>query len=235
MTSGALYIVTAPSGAGKTSLVKELVKDDDSLCISVSHTTRPRRRGERDGVDYFFVGRDEFKRKLEAGDFLEYAEVYGHCYGTSREWVRRQRGQGRDVILEIDWQGAEQVRKLDRTACSIFILPPSVASLRKRLEARALDDANTIERRMRQARREIAQGEKSDFLVVNDKFEQALADIRAIVRSRRLRSEAQSKRHSELLRSAPVGGEADAIRGGGSRAAAGPEAGAGGGSERSAT
>ncbi|MYA37143.1 MAG: guanylate kinase [Gammaproteobacteria bacterium] len=187
MTSGALFIVTAPSGAGKTSLVRELVKDDDSLCISVSHTTRPRREGERDGVDYFFVDRDEFQRKLAEGAFLEHAKVYGHYYGTSHEWVRRQREQGLDVILEIDWQGAEQVRKLDPTACSIFILPPSVETLRRRLETRALDDEKTIDRRMRQAQREIAQGEKSDYRVVNDEFERALADIRAIIRSRRLR------------------------------------------------
>ena len=187
MTSGALFIVTAPSGAGKTSLVRELVKDDDSLCISVSHTTRPKRQGERDGVDYFFINRDEFERKLAQNTFLEHAEVYGHYYGTSREWVREHREQGLDVILEIDWQGAEQVRKLDPTACSIFILPPSVETLRHRLETRALDDENTIERRMRQARQEIAQGEKSDYRVVNDEFERALADIRSIIRARRLR------------------------------------------------
>lgn len=189
MTSGALFIVTAPSGAGKTSLVRELVKDDSSLCISVSHTTRPKRQGERDGVDYFFVDRDEFERKLAQNTFLEHAEVYGHYYGTSREWVQQHREQGLDVILEIDWQGAEQVRKLDPTACSIFILPPSVETLRQRLETRALDDSKTIERRMRQARREIAQVENSDFRVVNDEFERALADIRAIVRARRLRRE----------------------------------------------
>lgn len=187
MTSGALFIVTAPSGAGKTSLVRELVKDDDSLCISVSHTTRPRREGERDGVDYFFIDRDEFERKLAENTFLEHAEVYGHYYGTSREWVQQHREQGLDVILEIDWQGAEQVRKLDPTACSIFILPPSVETLRHRLETRALDDEKTIERRMRQAQQELAQSEKSDYRVVNDEFERALADIRSIVRARRLR------------------------------------------------
>ena len=199
MTTGALYIVTAPSGAGKTSLVRELIKDDDSLCISVSHTTRPKRKGERDGVDYFFVDRDEFKRKFAEDAFLEHAEVYGHFYGTSRDWVRRQREQDIDVILEIDWQGAEQVRKLDQTACSIFILPPSVETLRNRLEKRALDDVETIERRMREARREIAQGRKSEFLVINDNFDRALEDIRAIVRARRLRREEQLIRHSELL------------------------------------
>ncbi len=199
MNSGSLYIVTAPSGAGKTSLVRELVKGGDSLRISVSHTTRPRREGERDGIDYFFVEREEFQRKLEAGAFLEHAEVYGHCYGTSREWVNRQREQGIDVILEIDWQGAEQVRKLNPGACSIFILPPSVATLRQRLETRALDDAGTIEKRMQQAHREIAQGEKSDYLVFNKEFERALADIRAIIRARRLRREEQMERYSRLL------------------------------------
>ena len=201
MTSGALFIVTAPSGAGKTSLVRELVKDDDSLCISVSHTTRPRREGERDGVDYFFVDREEFERKRDADAFLEHAEVYGHCYGTSREWVQQHREQGLDVILEIDWQGAEQVRKLDPTACSIFILPPSVETLRQRLETRALDDANTIERRMRQARQELAQSKKSDYLVINEEFERALADIRAIIRSRHLRREEQQSRYANLMNS----------------------------------
>lgn len=201
MTSGALFIVTAPSGAGKTSLVRELVKDDDSLCISVSHTTRPRREGERDGVDYFFVDREEFERKRDADAFLEHAEVYGHCYGTSREWVQQQREQGLDVILEIDWQGAEQVRKLDPTACSIFILPPSVETLRQRLETRALDDEKTIERRMRQARQELAQSRKSDYLVINEEFERALADIRAIIRSRHLRREEQQSRYANLMNS----------------------------------
>ena len=201
MTSGALFIVTAPSGAGKTSLVRELVKDDDSLCISVSHTTRPRREGERDGVDYFFVDREEFERKRDADAFLEHAEVYGHYYGTSREWVQQHREQGLDVILEIDWQGAEQVRKLDPTACSIFILPPSVETLRQRLETRALDDEKTIERRMRQARQELAQSRKSDYLVINEEFERALADIRAIIRSRHLRREEQQTRYANLMNS----------------------------------
>lgn len=201
MTSGALFIVTAPSGAGKTSLVRELVKDDDSLCISVSHTTRPRREGERDGVDYFFIDRDEFERKLAENTFLEHAEVYGHYYGTSREWVQQQREQGLDVILEIDWQGAEQVRKLDPTACSIFILPPSVETLRQRLETRALDDEKTIERRMRQARQELVQSRKSDYLVINEEFERALADIRAIIRSRHLRREEQQTRYANLMNS----------------------------------
>lgn len=199
MTFGALYIVTAPSGAGKTSLVRELVKDDDSLCISVSHTTRPKREGDRDGVDYFFVDRDSFERKLAEDAFLEHATVYGHYYGTSRDWVHRQREQGIDVILEIDWQGADKVRALDRTACSIFILPPSVEALRERLESRALDDAETIARRMRQAQQELAQGRNADYLVVNEDFKSALADIRAIVRARRLRREEQVVRHAGLL------------------------------------
>ena len=201
MTSGALFIVTAPSGAGKTSLVRELVKDDVSLCISVSHTTRPKRQGERDGVDYFFINRDEFERKLAQNTFLEHAEVYGHHYGTSREWVRQHREQGLDVILEIDWQGAEQVRKLDPTACSIFILPPSVETLRQRLETRALDDAETIERRMRQAQQELAQSKKSDYLVVNEEFQRALADIRAIIRAHHLRRQEQQSRYANLLNS----------------------------------
>ncbi len=200
MGRGALFIVTAPSGAGKTSLVRKLVEEDALLRISVSHTTRPRRRGERDGIDYFFVGGEEFARRLAQDEFLEHAEVYGHRYGTSREWVGRQRQQGLDVILEIDWRGARQVRGLDPSACSIFILPPSVAVLRERLEARALDDAGTIERRMNQARREIAEGDQADYLVENDDFQRALADIRAIIRAHRLRREQQSPRCAALLR-----------------------------------
>lgn len=187
MATGSLYIITAPSGAGKTSLVRDLVAGDESLRISVSHTTRPQRRGERDGIDYFFVSPGEFQRKLGAGDFLEHASVYGHRYGTSRGWVEQQRGQGCDVILEIDWQGADQVRELDPGACSIFILPPSIETLRQRLETRALDAAATIDKRMKQAEREIAQAGKSDYLVTNDDFHTALADIRAIIRARRLR------------------------------------------------
>jgi len=200
MATGALYIVTAPSGAGKTSLVRKLVEHDESLRISVSHTTRPKRQGERDGIDYFFVGQGDFQRKLEQNAFLEHAEVYGHRYGTSRAWVEQQREQGLDVILEIDWQGADRVRELDPGACSIFILPPSVETLRKRLEARALDAASTIERRMGQAQREIGQSAKADYLVINDDFATALADIQAIIRARRLRRQPQLARHPELFR-----------------------------------
>jgi len=199
MATGALYIVTAPSGAGKTSLVRKLVERDESLRISVSHTTRPKRQGERDGIDYFFVGQGDFQRKLEQNAFLEHAEVYGHRYGTSRAWVEQQREQGLDVILEIDWQGADRVRELDPGACSIFILPPSVETLRKRLEARALDAASTIERRMGQAQREIGQSAKADYLVINDDFATALADIQAIIRARRLRRQPQLARHPELF------------------------------------
>ena len=197
--NASLYIVTAPSGAGKTSLVRELIAGDDSLRISVSHTTRPRREGERDGIDYFFVSPGEFERKHGAGEFLEHAEVYGHRYGTSRDWVRQQREQGLDVILEIDWQGADQVRRLEPGACSIFILPPSIDTLRERLESRALDSAATIDERMKQAQREIAQAGKADYVVINDEFHTALADIRAIIRARRLRRDGQMRRHPGLI------------------------------------
>ena len=189
MAKGSLYIVTAPSGAGKTSLVRELIADDDSLGISVSHTTRPKREGERDGVDYFFVSPGEFRRKLDDNDFLEHAEVYGHHYGTSRDQVSHLREQGLDVILEIDWQGADQVRRLEPDACSIFILPPSIETLRQRLETRALDASETIDKRMAQAQREITESSKADHVVINDDFDQALAEIRAIIHARRLRRE----------------------------------------------
>ena len=198
MAKGSLYIVTAPSGAGKTSLVRELIAGDDSLGISVSHTTRPKREGERDGVDYFFVSPGEFRRKLDDNDFLEHAEVYGHHYGTSRDQVSQLRDQGLDVILEIDWQGADQVRRLEPGACSIFILPPSIETLRQRLETRALDASETIDKRMGQAQREITQSSKADYVVINDDFDKALAEIRAIIHARRLRREEQAARYSGL-------------------------------------
>ena len=201
MTKGVFYIIVAPSGAGKTSLVKALVETDESLCVSVSHTTRSRRPGVKDGVNYHFVSNDTFITMLSRGDFLESAKVYGNRYGTLQHWVDQQLAGGIDVILEIDWQGAEQVRNLYPKACSIFILPPSLQDLSQRLQGRAQDDEETIDKRMRQAVNEITHVAEADYMVVNDDFETALSDIRAIIRSRRLTVPVQQGKLGDLLSS----------------------------------
>ncbi len=203
MRKGIFYIVTAPSGAGKTSLVKAVVEADQSICVSVSHTTRPPRPGEQDGVNYHFVNKKEFMGMLEKGDFLESAEVYGHHYGTSQAWVDQKLESGINVILEIDWQGNEQVRNLRPDSCSIFILPPRVETLRQRLEERAQDAPETIEKRMLQAVAEITHVAESDFIVVNDEFDTAVEDLRAIIRSQGLTTVAQEANLAKLLDSLP--------------------------------
>ena len=199
MRKGIFYLVTAPSGAGKTTLVKAVVDADESICVSVSHTTRPARPGEKDGVNYYFVSQKEFMDMLERGDFLESAEVYGHHYGTSQAWVNQQLQTGIDVILEIDWQGNEQVRNLHPDSCSIFILPPRVETLRQRLEERAQDSSETIDKRMQQAVAEISHVAESDFIVVNDNFDTAVEDLRSIIRSRALTAAAQQVNQANLL------------------------------------
>lgn len=199
MARGTLFIVTAPSGAGKTSLVKALVDSEQRLRVSVSHTTRTKRPSENDGVNYHFVDKPRFMEMLEAGDFFESAEVYGNHYGTSQLWVNEQLDAGLDVILEIDWQGAEQVRNLDPSACSIFILPPSLETLETRLRDRAQDDTATIEKRMSEAVAEISHVAEADFVVINDDFDTALADLAAIVRSRRLTVKYQETNQAALL------------------------------------
>lgn len=199
MPKGTLFIVTAPSGAGKTSLVKALVETDEQLCVSVSHTTRDKRSGEENGVNYHFIDKEAFARMLQRGDFLESAEVYGNHYGTSQQWVNQQLQSGIDVILEIDWQGAEQIRKLRPAVCSIFILPPSLEALTTRLQSRAQDDAETINKRMRQATDEISHVAEADFVVINDDFDTALTDILAIIKSRRLTVIVQQENQAELL------------------------------------
>jgi guanylate kinase len=198
---GKLFIVTAPSGAGKTTLVNALLKHDDKLRVSISHTTRPKRPKEVDGVNYHFISEAEFTTMLHSGDFLESAEVYGHHYGTSQHWVSDQLRLGSDVILEIDWQGAAQVRNLFPQACFIFILPPSLETLTQRLQERAQDDKDTIEARMKQARDVIQHVAEANYVVVNDDFETALVDIRAIVRSQRLTVLAQQRSLADLLES----------------------------------
>jgi guanylate kinase len=196
---GTLYIVSAPSGAGKTSLVRALLAQDTGVAVSVSYTTRAPRAGERDGVDYHFVDRAGFLAMIEAGEFLEHAEVFGNYYGTARAAVAAQLEQGSDIILEIDWQGAQQVRQAFPGCIGIFILPPSRAVLRERLHGRKQDDAAVIERRMQAAVDEISHYSEYDFIVVNDDFSAALADLRAILRTERLRLPAQTERHQALL------------------------------------
>ncbi|MEZ5490007.1 MAG: guanylate kinase [Gammaproteobacteria bacterium] len=201
MAKGNLFIVMAPSGAGKTSLVKALVESEGSqnLCVSVSHTTREIRPGEVDGVNYHFVDKETFITMLRQGEFIESAEVYGHHYGTSQRWVQDRLDAGLNVILEIDWQGASQVRNAMPDTCTIFILPPSVEALRERLTRRAQDDPDTIERRMRQAVDEISHVAEANYVVVNKDFDTALDDLGAIVRSQRLTLAYQQDNQAELL------------------------------------
>lgn len=199
MTPGQLYIVSAPSGAGKSSLVKALLERDPALRLSISYTTRAPRPGEQDGVHYHFVSRAAFQERLARGEFLESAEVYGHFYGTSHVWIAAEQARGQDVVLEIDWQGASQVRRLMPSALSIFILPPSLAELRRRLEGRGTDSMETIARRMAAAREDISHALEFDYLVVNADFGVALADLLAITRAQRLGVVQQMPRQIALL------------------------------------
>jgi len=194
--NGTLFIVSAPSGAGKTSLLKVLLEDADGIGVSVSHTTRAMRPGEQDGVHYHFADVDAFQQMVAAGDFLEHAQVFDNHYGTSQAAVTAQLASGQDVILEIDWQGAQQVRQHFTDAVSIFILPPSKAALRERLTDRGQDDESIIARRMRDAEAEMSHYAEFDYLVVNDDFATAVADLRTVIASQRLgmaRQQAQQK------------------------------------------
>ena len=199
MSLGTLYIVAAPSGAGKTSLVRSLVETTPDLAVSVSHTTRPPRPGEQDGAHYHFVAPATFEAMIAAGAFLEHARVFGNAYGTSRAAVLEQQAAGRDVILEIDWQGAQQVRALLPGSLGIFILPPSRAVLRERLAGRGQDSAAVIETRMSAALDELTHYAEFDYLVVNDVFETALEALRAIILGNRQRRANQEVRHADLL------------------------------------
>lgn len=199
MSIATLFIISAPSGAGKTSLVKALLAETDSVEVCVSHTTRQRRPKERAGVDYHFTSHRQFREMVQAGEFIEHARVFDHYYGTAKSAVEAQLAQAKDVILEIDWQGARQVRRWMPQSLSVFILPPSWRTLEERLKARAQDSEQTIARRMQDASKEISHFNEFDFLVINDQFDQALADLKAILLSRRLRFEAQRQRHNKLL------------------------------------
>ncbi|PIX98149.1 MAG: guanylate kinase [Hydrogenophilales bacterium CG_4_10_14_3_um_filter_63_21] len=197
--SGNLFIVSAPSGAGKSSLVNALLERDPAIRLSISYTTRSPRPGEEDGVHYHFVNHADFQERLGRGEFLESAEVYGNHYGTSQPWIEAERAAGRDILLEIDWQGAAQVRRLVPDAVSIFILPPSIEELRRRLQGRGTDSEEVIARRMAVAREDISHCLEFDYVVVNDQFDTALADLLAIARTQRLAIHAQEKRLADLL------------------------------------
>ncbi len=199
MSQGTLYIISAPSGAGKTSMVKALLQRLPDVVVSVSNTTRAPRPGEQDGVDYHFTDKAEFERLVEAGEFLEYAQVFDNYYGTRRASVETELEAGRDVILEIDWQGARQVASAAPDAIKVFILPPDAAALRERLTARGQDSEEIIERRMRDAISEMSHYDEYHYLIFNDDFDTAIDELQAIFVSRRLRLEAQCQRHAKAL------------------------------------
>lgn len=194
-----LFIIAAASGSGKTSLVDAIIKQDDKIKVSVSYTTRAPRENEHQGEHYFFVTESEFKAMIEKQIFLEYAEVFECYYGTSKDWVMDQLRSGIDVILEIDWQGAKQVRELFKDCVSIFVLPPSYQTLRERLQKRNQDSIAVIEKRLEAASHEIAHCVEFDYLVVNDNFKHALHDLQAIIQARRLIKPIQEVKHRKLL------------------------------------
>lgn len=200
MFAGTLFIVSAPSGAGKTSLLKALQERLDNLIMPVSCTTRAQRPGEQDGVDYHFIAAEEFARMVDAGDFIEHAEVFGNRYGTLRSSLEAHLEKDTDVVLEIDWQGARQVRAAMPEAVSIFILPPSKEALHARLKARGQDSEGVIAGRMREAQAEMAHHDEYDFLLINDVFGQALDELALVFRANRLRQLPQSIRHGDILR-----------------------------------
>jgi guanylate kinase len=196
---GILFTVSAPSGAGKTSLLAGLVKQLPHIRVSVSHTTRAMRPGERDGIDYHFVTEPEFLAMLDQAEFLEHARVFNNLYGTSQRWVTEQLNSGTDVVLEIDWQGAAQVRRLLPDCVRVFILPPSIDTLMTRLTSRRQDQPEVIQQRLAQAREEISHYVEADYLIVNDQFDTALDELLAVVKSQRLTLGAQERRFEALL------------------------------------
>lgn len=201
---GNLFVVAAPSGAGKSSLVNLLLERDPAIRLSVSTTTRAPRGREQDGREYCFVDRAEFERRIEAGDFLEWAEVHGNLYGTSRRWLAERMAEGVDVLLEIDWQGAAQVREQFANAVSLFILPPSYEELETRLRRRGEDSEEVIARRMKEARVEIPRASTFDFIIVNHDIQQALRDLETVVAAQRLRYAAQRRVHPDVFRALDI-------------------------------
>ena len=197
--NGNLIVVSAPSGAGKSSLVNAVLAEDPELVLSVSFTTRAPRPGERNGREYHFVDPATFEAMLERGEFLECAEVHGYRYGTSQKWIEEMRDCGKDVVLEIDWQGAEQVRRLYPGATTVFILPPSMAELEHRLRTRAQDSDAVIRRRLENAAEEISHALEFDYVIINKVFEEARRDLAAVVRAARLTLTLQIARNPGLL------------------------------------
>jgi guanylate kinase len=197
--AGNLYVVAAPSGAGKTTLVRLLLESELDVQLSVSYTTRDPRPGETDGREYHFVDTAEFRAMIDRHEFLEWAEVHGNFYGTSKTWIADQLAGGRDVLLEIDWQGAQQVRTMFPEAIGVFILPPSMEELTRRLTGRGTDSAAVISRRLAAAQAEMRHVAEFDYVIINDQLEQALDDLRAVVRASRLSLAAQRARHAALF------------------------------------
>jgi guanylate kinase len=196
---GNLFVVVAPSGAGKTSLVNRLLERDPSVHLSISYTTRAPRDGEKHGREYHFVDKPTFEKMIEQGDFLEHANVYGNYYGTSKRWIEHELAGDHDVLLEIDWQGAQQLRGLFRHMVGIFILPPSIEDLRKRLESRGKDSPETIRKRMASAQEDISHVLEFEYIIVNESFEEALADLESVVRATRVSRAQQSVRLASRL------------------------------------
>lgn len=198
-TPGNLFIVSAPSGAGKTSLVSALLARNQDIDLSISYTSRAPRPGEVDGRDYHFVSRETFLAMMQRGDFLESAEVYGNLYGTSQSWIGKEIKSGRDILLEIDWQGAAQVRRMFPQSIGIFILPPSLQALEDRLQARRQDSAEVIARRIAAAREDVAHVAEFDYVIINDKLDEALQQLNAVVIAAGLRRDRQLARRQDLI------------------------------------
>jgi len=196
---GNLFIISAPSGAGKTSLVQALLNINPQIDMSVSYTTREPRIGERDGKDYHFVSRENFLAMAQRGEFLESAEIYGNLYGTSQTWISHETTRGRDILLEIDWQGAAQIRRMFPECISVFILPPSKQALEDRLKKRGKDNDAVITKRMASVRQEVAHIAEFDYVIINDNLNEALRELNAVVISARLRRERQTALHQDLI------------------------------------
>ena len=199
MTKGTLFVISAASGAGKTSLVKAVLQQVSGIEVSVSHTTRAPREGEVDGVDYHFVDKEIFEGMVEAGEFIESATVFGNMYGTSQQHLQEQLLKGSDDILEIDWQGAKQIRQLMNDCRTIYIVPPSIIALRERLTSRGQDDESVISKRMREAISEMSHYVEFDYLIINDDFDEARDNLAAIIKGNRMLHEHQQQKHAELL------------------------------------
>lgn len=196
---GCLYVIVAPSGAGKSSLVNALLEREPDVGLSISYTTRPPRPGDVSGREYFFVSPVEFQEMVDRHEFLEYAEVYGNMYGTSKRWIEKTRATGADVLLEIDWQGARSVHKLFPDMAYIYILPPSIEVLAQRLKKRGKDTPSVIAKRVAAAREDLKHAPEADYVIINEDFNLALLDLQSIIRACRLKVERQLKLHAQLL------------------------------------